>query len=44
MSTLVATVVPVGSRAGRLYVLLTIGGLFPLGYLVYGDHGAGAGS
>ena len=36
MSTLVAKVVPSCGRRGLLYLLLTIGSLFPLGYLVYG--------
>ena len=36
MSTLVAKVVPSYGRRGLLYLLLTIGSLFPLGYLVYG--------
>ncbi len=36
MSTLVASVVPSCGRRGLLYLLLTVGALFPLGYLVYG--------
>jgi hypothetical protein len=35
-STLVASVVPGRTMRGALYVLLTLGGLFPLGYLAYG--------
>ena len=33
--TIVATVVPGGPARGLLYALLTIGALFPLGYVVY---------
>ncbi len=36
MSTVVANFVPSCGRRGLLYLLLTIGSLFPLGYLVYG--------
>jgi hypothetical protein len=36
MSTLVASVVPGRGRRGLLYLLLTVGALFPLGYLAYG--------
>jgi len=35
-STLVASAVPGRTMRGALYGLLTLGGLFPLGYLVYG--------
>ena len=35
-STLVASAVPGRTMRGALYVLLTLGGLFPLGYLAYG--------
>jgi hypothetical protein len=35
-STLVASTVPWRRARGALYLLLTLGGLFPLGYLVYG--------
>jgi hypothetical protein len=35
-STLVASVVPHSALRGLLYVLLTLGALFPLGYLAYG--------
>jgi hypothetical protein len=35
-STLVASVVPGRAVRGLLYVLLTVGALFPLGYLAYG--------
>lgn len=35
-STLVASVVPHRGVRGLLYVLLTLGALFPLGYLAYG--------
>jgi len=35
-STLVASAVPGRTMGGALYVLLTLGGLFPLGYLAYG--------
>ena len=35
-STLVASAVPWRRARGALYLLLTLGGLFPLGYLVYG--------
>jgi hypothetical protein len=35
-STLVATTVPWRPARALLYPLLTLGGLFPLGYLVYG--------
>jgi hypothetical protein len=35
-SALVAAVVPGRRARAALYVLLTLGGLFPLGYLVYG--------
>jgi len=35
-SALVAAVVPGRRARGVLYALLTLGGLFPLGYLVYG--------
>ena len=35
-STLVAAIVPRRRVRTVLYVLLTLGGLFPLGYLVYG--------
>jgi hypothetical protein len=35
-STLVAAVVPGRRARAALYLLLTLGGLFPLGYLVYG--------
>jgi hypothetical protein len=35
-SALVAAVVPGRRARAALYVLLTVGGLFPLGYLVYG--------
>jgi hypothetical protein len=34
-STLVASVVPARALRGALYALLTLGALFPLGYLVY---------
>ena len=33
--TIVATVVPAGMARGLLYALLTVGALFPLGYVVY---------
>ena len=33
--TIVATVVPAGVARGVLYALLTVGALFPLGYVVY---------
>lgn len=33
--TIVATVIPGGPARGLLYALLTIGALFPLGYVVY---------
>lgn len=36
MSTLVASIVPSCGRRGLLYLLLTVGSLFPLGYLAYG--------
>ena len=35
-STLVASAVPWRRARAALYLLLTLGGLFPLGYLVYG--------
>jgi len=35
-STLVASTVPWPGARGALYLLLTLGGLFPLGYLAYG--------
>ena len=35
-STLVASAVPGRTMRGALYMLLTLGGLFPLGYLAYG--------
>jgi hypothetical protein len=35
-STLVASAVPWRRTRAALYLLLTLGGLFPLGYLVYG--------
>jgi len=35
-STLVASAVPGRTMRGALYLLLTLGGLFPLGYLAYG--------
>ena len=34
-ATLVASAVPRGARRAALYALLTVGALFPLGYLVY---------
>lgn len=36
VGTVVATVVPGRRARGALYALLAVGGLFPLGYLVYG--------
>jgi hypothetical protein len=36
VSTIVATVVPWRSARGTLHTLVALGGLFPLGYVVYG--------